>query len=83
MSWVIAGQTTNTKGTESYDNMLFDRRSTVEYAGRSGVLNLREEYGLSMEEALDVSDHLPVWATFHATENAQSGTIATRPTNRQ
>lgn len=83
MSKVIAGQTTNTKGTESYDNMLFDRRNTVEYTGRSGVLNLREEYGLSMEDALEVSDHLPVWATFSATENAQTGTIATRPTNRQ
>jgi endonuclease/exonuclease/phosphatase family metal-dependent hydrolase len=83
MSQVITGQTTNTKGTESYDNVLFDRRNTVEFTGRSGVLNLREEYGLSMEAALEVSDHLPIWATFNATENAPSGTIATRPTNRQ
>lgn len=83
MTWAIAGQTTNTKGTESYDNVLFDRRGTVEFTGRSGVLNLREEYGLSMEDALDVSDHLPVWATFNATENAQTGTIASRPSDRR
>ncbi len=79
----IAGQTTNTKGTESYDNIVFDRRQTVEFTGRAGVINLREEYGLSMEDAMDVSDHLPVWATFNATENAQSGTIASRPVERQ
>jgi endonuclease/exonuclease/phosphatase family metal-dependent hydrolase len=83
ISWVISGQTTNTKGTESYDNVVFDRRRTVEFTGRAGVLNLREEYGLSLEEALDISDHLPVWATFQSTENAQPGTLATRPTNRQ
>jgi hypothetical protein len=47
------------------------------------VLNLREEYGLSLEEEMDVSDHLPIWATVHATENAQSGSIASRPVNRQ
>jgi endonuclease/exonuclease/phosphatase family metal-dependent hydrolase len=83
MTWAIAGQSTNTKGTESYDNILFDRRRTVEFTGRSGVLNLREEYSLTMEEALDVSDHLPVWATFGATENAQTGTIASRPADRR
>ena len=83
MAWAIAGQSTNTKGTESYDNILFDQRSTVEFTGRAGVVNVREEYGLSMEEALDVSDHLPIWATFNATENARSGTIASRPTDRR
>lgn len=80
---VIAGQSTNTAGTKSYDNILFDRRRTVEFAGRAGVLDLQKEYGLTMEEAMDVSDHLPVWATFHATENAQNGPLASRPVNRQ
>lgn len=83
MEHVIAGQSTNTKGTKSYDNILFDRRRTVEFAGRGGVLDLQKEYGLTMEEALDVSDHLPVWAAFHAAENAKRGPIASRPVNRQ
>ena len=82
MTWVISGQPTNTKGTETYDNILFDRRPTVEFTGRAGVLHLREEYGLSLEEALNVSDHLPVWATFQATEGAR-GTIAARPSSRR
>jgi deoxyribonuclease-1-like protein len=83
MTWVIKGQPTNTRGTASYDNILFDERRTVEFTGRAGVLNLQEEYGLSLEEALDVSDHLPVWAAFHATENAQGEPIATRPSERR
>lgn len=83
MTWAIAGKPTNTRGTETYDNILFDRRRTVEFAGRSGVLDLQKEYGLSLEEALDVSDHLPVWATFHSGENVQSGPIASRPVDRQ
>ena len=83
VTWAISGQPTNTRGTQSYDNILFDRRPTVEFAGRSGVLDLQKEYGLSLEEALEVSDHLPVWATFHSGENVQSGPIASGPVNRQ
>ena len=83
MAWTIAGQPTNTRGTETYDNILFNRRATVEYTGRAGVLNVQQEFGLSLEEALDVSDHLPVWAAFHATENAQIGGIASQPRERQ
>ncbi len=79
MAWVISGQPTNTRGTATYDNILFDRRNTVEFTGRAGVLSLQEEFGLSLEEALEVSDHLPVWAVFHATENTQTGGLATRP----
>ncbi len=50
ITWVITTQTTNTRGTESYDNLLFNRRNTVEFTGRAGVLNLREEYNLSMDQ---------------------------------
>jgi len=43
------------------------------------VLNLMSEYGLSMEQALEVSDHFPVWAVFSATEGNAAGPLATRP----
>jgi len=83
MMWVISGKPTNTRKTETYDNILFDRRSTVEFTGRAGVLDIEEEYQLTRDEALDVSDHLPVWAAFHAEENQQSGPLASRPANRR
>lgn len=61
---VVTGVTTNTRRTHMYDNLIFDRRRTVEYTGRWGVLDLRNEYQLSLEQALEVSDHFPVWAEF-------------------
>lgn len=68
IQWVIAGLPTNTRGTASYDNILFTATETREFTGRGGVFDLRSEFGLSMEEALEISDHLPVWAEFTATE---------------
>jgi hypothetical protein len=49
------------------------------YTGRWGVLDLAAELGLSMEQALDVSDHLPVWAEFSALEAARRSEVPTRP----
>jgi len=76
---VIAGVATNTRGTKAYDNIVMDRVATAEYTGRWGVLDLGAEYGLSLEQALDVSDHLPVWAEFSALEAAGPSEVATRP----
>jgi len=69
----------NTRGTKLYDNLLFDRRATTEFTGRSGVLNVMHEYGLSMHDALEVSDHFPVWAEFSVYEGGQRGTVASGP----
>jgi len=70
MKWVIEGEPTNTLGTKSYDNILFDNISTLEYTGRHGVLDLMSEYDLTMDEAIEISDHLPVWAEFRVREGA-------------
>lgn len=59
---------TNTRETESYDNLLFDRATTAEYTGQHGVLNLMSTYGLSQKAALRVSDHMPAWAVFSSRE---------------
>lgn len=69
--WVVSGVPTNTRGSKSYDNILFDSGSTVEHTGRWGVLDFREEFGLTMDEALDISDHMPVWAEFSAREGGR------------
>ncbi len=59
---------TNVVQTENYDNIVFDATRTSEFLQQSGVLDLMQEYDLTLDEAKRVSDHLPVWATFSAFE---------------
>jgi deoxyribonuclease-1-like protein len=75
----ISKTPSNTRGTKLYDNIIFDRRATTEFTGRSGVLNLIREYQLSMHDALEVSDHFPVWAEFSIYEGGQPGPVASAP----
>lgn len=70
--------TTNTRGTAAYDNILFDGLLTAEFTGQSGVLDMQQAFGLTREQALAVSDHLPVWAGFTAGESL-SPQYATQP----
>ena len=42
--------------------------ATAEYTGRWGVLDLQQTFGLSLDKALEVSDHNPVWAAFRPWE---------------
>lgn len=79
IKWAIAGQPTNTRQSKTYDNMVFDGRATSEYQGYSGVLNLIREYNLTEPEALEVSDHMPIWAKFSAYEGGPLGPVANRP----
>jgi endonuclease/exonuclease/phosphatase (EEP) superfamily protein YafD len=51
VGWAVAGVTTNTRRTKTYDNLVFARPATAEY------------------NALEVSDHNPVWAAFHPCES--------------
>ena len=80
MTWVISGTPTNTRGTAQYDNIVFQRQATSEFTGRAGIFDYMRQYNLSMEEALEVSDHMPVWAEFSAYEGGQPGRIAARRT---
>ena len=73
------GTTTNTRRTKTYDNLIFQRTTTGEYTGRWGVLDLQNTYGLSLKQALEVSDHNPVWAAFTARE-VRATTTASMPT---
>jgi hypothetical protein len=57
------------------DNILFDRRATVEYTGRCGVVDLIRELDLTPQAALEISEHLPVWAEFSSYENGQRGHV--------
>ena len=79
---VVSGVPTNTRGNKTYDNLVFDTRATTEYTGQWGVLDLKREFNLSQDQALKVSDHMPVWAIFTATEQNSNAPIATLPGGR-
>jgi|GEM_PF-269522 len=71
IGWAVSGVPTNTRRNKTYDNIIFDQAATAEYTGRWGVLDLQNTFGLSLDKALEVSDHNPVWATFRPWEARQ------------
>ncbi|REK19239.1 MAG: endonuclease/exonuclease/phosphatase [Planctomycetota bacterium] len=77
--WAVSGVATNTRGTKQYDNIVFSGVATSEYTGRWGVFDMIRQFNLTVDEALKVSDHQPVWAEFSLQEGGQPGRIATRP----
>ena len=62
--WTIDNEPTNTIRKSIYDNIIFDRGLTNEFTGNSGVLDVCELFGIKVDEALRISDHLPIWAEF-------------------
>lgn len=67
---------TNTRKTEQYDHITFDKFLTSEFTGRADVYDLGARFGMTLEEALEVSDHLPVWAEFEVEEHEYGRSIA-------
>jgi deoxyribonuclease-1-like protein len=77
---VISGKMTNTRKTKQYDNIVFvGAPATAEFTGRGGVYDFMRKFNLTEQEALEISDHLPVWAEFKIYEGGQPGRVATRP----
>lgn len=80
MNWVVrGGALTNTRQTKAYDNVLMDGYATSEYTGRWGVYDFERTFGLTRDQALKVSDHLPVWAEFSAWETFGPTNFAAQP----
>jgi len=79
LAWSVSGTPTTVRGSRATDNILYDRRATLEFTGRSGVLDLMRELNLSMREVLEISDHFPVWAEFSVYEGGQAGDVAGDP----
>ena len=72
----ISGLATNTRGDKQLDNILLSKAATVEFTGRSGVFDLIRQFNLTTEDALGISDHMPVWAEFSIYEGGQGGRLA-------
>lgn len=75
---IVHGVYTNTRQNREYDNIVIHQPSTAEFSGRWGVFNVEQAFKLTRDQALQVSDHLPVWAEFSAYESASPGRVATR-----
>jgi deoxyribonuclease-1-like protein len=76
---LVVNTPTNTLQNAQYDNMLFLETTTPEFTGRGGVFDFLREFNLSREQAMQVSDHLPLWAEFSVFEGGRAGPVATRP----
>ncbi len=72
---------TNTLQNKLFDNIVIHQPSTTEYAGRSNVFKLTEQFRITPDQAAQVSDHFPVWAEFSAYERDYTGRIASRRAN--
>jgi deoxyribonuclease-1-like protein len=74
---VLGDEPTNTAGDKQYDHILFLSSATREFLG-GGVFDTVRKFNLSLEQAQEVSDHLPVWAEFSVYEGGSPSTLATR-----
>lgn len=79
ITWALSGIKTNTRQTKQYDNLIFHSRATSEFVGRAGVVDFMREFDLTLDQALEVSDHLPVWAEFSIYEGGLPARVATGP----
>ncbi|HEY4759171.1 MAG TPA: endonuclease/exonuclease/phosphatase, partial [Thermoguttaceae bacterium] len=69
----IMNAPTTVRGTQLVDNILFERRATGEFTGRAEVVDMMREFELTIEQAQEISEHLPVWTEFGAYEGGQKG----------
>ena len=75
MIFALEGIPTTSAGNAMLDNIVMPVKATDEFNGRSGVFDFLRQFNLSIEQAHQVSDHLPVWAEFYATEGGQAGRV--------
>ena len=68
---------TNVESTATLDNLIFHKPATGEFSGHAGVFDFLRKYNLDLETALEISDHLPVWAQFSVFEGGEVGRVAT------
>lgn len=77
---IVRSQFTNTRQNNQEDNILIHAPSTAEFSGRWGVYDVARVHNLTIDQALQVSDHYPVWAEFSAYESTTPGPVAARGT---
>lgn len=83
LNWLVRGVKTNTRASEAYDNIIVNPSATVEFTGRSGNFDFMRQFNLTLGQALEISDHVPVWAEFSIEEGRSSGFVAELDRERQ
>ncbi len=76
IEFALQGVPTTPRGDVMLDNILFPAHATDEFTGRAGAMDFLREFNLSIDQALEVSDHMPVWAEFFSNEGGQHGRVA-------
>ncbi len=74
--FAISDMPTDVAGTRMLDTMIFSARATSEFTGRAGAFDFLRKNNLSLEQALEVSQHMPIWAEFSRLEGSEPGRIA-------
>jgi hypothetical protein len=74
LTWAVQNRPTNTLGTQPLDNLVYDIHATTEFTGATGVFDFLRQFNMSIEQATNVSDHLPIWAEFSVIEGGMSET---------
>ena len=74
----IIGLSTNTRKDAQLDNLIFDPKATIEFAGETGVFDFMKRFNMTLSEALEVSNRMPVWAEFSIFEGRAPGRAAER-----
>ena len=72
---LLSGFATTARGTQLLDNILLDRRATCEFTGRVEVVDMIREFHLTLPAAIEISEHLPVWAEFSVYEGGEAGHV--------
>lgn len=68
---------TEVTGMRMLDSIFFNMHATSEYSGRSGAYDFLRKHNMAIEQALEISSHLPVWAEFSAVEGGLAGAAGT------
>jgi deoxyribonuclease-1-like protein len=76
MIFALEGVPTSVSGDAMLDNIAFPTRATDEFTGRSGVLDFLRKANLSIDQAFQISTHMPIWAEFYATEGGIDGPMS-------
>ncbi|MFO0941358.1 MAG: endonuclease/exonuclease/phosphatase family protein [Pirellulales bacterium] len=74
---------TMTRKDKTLDNVLLDRAYTQEFTGRAGTLDFQAAFGIGLDQALKISDHMPIWAEFYPNRATPVASTASQPTTIQ
>jgi len=78
MLFALEGIPTTVTGEAMLDNIVFPARATDEFTGRSGVVDFLRQLNLSIDQAFQISTHMPIWAEFFAVEGGSPGYTGSR-----